>query len=239
MNEKNKKPLPPIVVKRTVQHKFTENEVAKLNVDFRQAYAELKSKESAAKAAANTHKALVTEAGSRMDTLNALLQAGVEDRLKECIVVFRPAAKKKDFYAILADETADDAANRLMKTGEKPVLTEDMAPEDFEQDLFRAESAFDDKAELVLWNVEADKGAIIIGKQNGKWFTALRCSIGNKSVIERLDAEQPCSKLRFDAIKRAGKRCCDWLAETLDKDVAAGFKAKIEEVVEANKELVE
>ena len=76
MNDKDKKPLAPIVVKRTVQHKFSEQEVAKLNVDFRQAYAELKSKESAAKAAQNTHKALVAEASSRMDTLNALLQAG-------------------------------------------------------------------------------------------------------------------------------------------------------------------
>ena len=235
---KETKLLPPIVVKRTVQHKFSELEVAKLNVDFRQAYAERVSKESAAKAAANTHKALVTEAICRMDTINALLQAGVEDRLKDCIVVFRPAAKKKDFYVKPEDETVA-TVEQLVALGEKPVATEDMAPQDFEQDLFRAESAFDDKAELVLWNVEADKGAIIVGKQNGKWFTALRCSIGNKNITERLDAEQPCSKVRFDAIKRAGKRCCEWLAETLDKDVAAGFKAKIEEVVEANKELVE
>ena len=238
MNDKDKKPLAPIVVKRTVQHKFSEQEVAKLNVDFRQAYAELKSKESAAKAAQNTHKALVAEASSRMDTLNALLQAGVEDRLKDCIVVFRPAAKKKDFYVKPEDETVA-TVEQLVALGEKPVLIEDMAPEDFEQDLFRAESAFDDKAELVLWNVEADKGSIVVGKQNGKWFTALRCTIGNKSIIERLDAEQPCSKVRFDAIKRAGKRCTDWLAETLDKDVATGFKTKIDEVVEKNKELVE
>lgn len=134
--------LKPIIVKKSVKHIFSPNETKQLNVDFRQSYANLKAVEADADSVKSQLKAKVTEAESRMETLNATLQAGFEMRDKECIVVFRPADRKKDFYL------ASPAGDKLFM---EPALTEAMTQQDFEQDLVQAESVFSDKTDLVMW----------------------------------------------------------------------------------------
>jgi len=224
----------PIIVKKNVRHDFTPEETAALNVDFRQSFANLKAVEAEFDNVKALWKSKTTEAESRMEVLNATLQAGFEMRQKDCVVVFRPADKKKDFY--LVDALAFDGKP---VEGDEPILTEDMTQADFEQDLIQAEAAFDNKVEIILWEAGNDIGRMIVGSQGGKWFAAVRGNVGGIKIEERLDSEQMATKKRFDAITRAGRRVNDWLKANLGKDTAKGFEAGIIEAVEGEKEKAE
>lgn len=220
----------PVIVTRSIKHTFAPDEVAKLNVDFGNAYDAVKSAEADFDAIKAVHKAKITEAESRMTTLRATINAGFEMRDKELMVVFRPKDKKKDFY--LTD-------GKPPTTEQCPILTEDMTKDDFHQELIQAESAFDKRKELELWLAGNDQGRLIIGTLSNRWFSALRCNIGTNELVERLDSEQMSFKVRHDAIKRAAKRCLDWIKETIGKDEAKGFEEKINAVLEAEKEKAE
>lgn len=224
----------PLIVKKSVKHTFTPEETKQLNVDFRQSYANLKAVEADADSVKSQLKAKITEAESRMETLNATLQAGFEMRDKECVVIFRTADKKKDFY--LPDSILEDGHPTASAT---PVITEAMTPQDFEQDLFQAEAAFESKAELILWQAGNDLGRLIIGSLQGKWFTALRGNVGAQKIEERLDGEQSATKKRFEAVQRAAKRAGEWLAATLGKEASKGFTEPIAKVVEGEREKAE
>jgi hypothetical protein len=220
----------PIIVKKSVRHDFTPPEIAGLNVDFRQSFANLKAVEAEFDNVKALWKSKTTEAESRMEVLNATLQAGFEMRQKDCVVVFRPADKKKDFY--LLEGYSPDLSI-------EPVLTEDMTQADFEQDLIQAEAAFGDRVELILWQAGNGVGRMIVGSQGGKWFAAVRGNVGAIKIEERLDSEQMATKKRFDAITRADRRVNDWLKANLGKDTAKGFEAEIIEVIEGEKEKAE
>ena len=102
-----------------------------------------------------------------------------------------------------------------------------MTEEDFQTELFQAESAFDPKEESVLWEAEKDKGVMVIGKQGGKWFGAIRANIGNQKIEERLDGEQSASKKRPDCVKQTLKRCVKWIESVTDRETAKGFKNQL------------
>lgn len=226
----------PTTVKKNVRHDFTADEIKMLNVDFGQAFDALGAVESEFDNVKAVWKAKTTEAESRMKTLRATINAGFEHRMKDCIVILRPADKKKDFY--LADEI-----DAIEKDGEegmpKPVSTEDMTPLDFEQDLIQAESGFANRVELELWNVGADIGILFVGKLKNKWFTAVRANVGAVRIEERLDSEQTSSKKRFDALQWASSRLAKWLKANLGKDVAKGFEEMIFKAVDGEKEKAE
>jgi len=222
-----------ISLKKSVKHTFTAEEVATLNTEFRQAFANLKSVEAEFDSVKASYKAKTTEAESRMETLNAILQAGFEMRVEDCIVIFRPSAKKKDFF-LQMDLVEGELAQNVT-----PCATEDMTQEDFEQDLIRAESTFDKRVEIVLWDAGDDHGMMIVGTQLGRWFAAVRGNVGARKLEERLDNEQRSTKKRFDAIGQAAKRVQDWLKANLGKDAAKGFDEVIAKVLEDEKDKVE
>jgi len=219
----------PTIVKKNVRHDFTADEIKQLNVDFGQAYDTLGAVEAEFESVKAVWKSKTTEAESRMTTLRATINAGFEHRLKDCVVVFRPADKKKDFY--LAEET--------LNVDLKPLLTEDMTQADFEQDLIQAEGGFENRAELELWNAGSDVGILIVGRLNKKWFTAVRANVGAARIEERLDSEQVSAKKRFEAIQWAAARLTKWLKANVGKDAAKGFEETIYAAVDAEKEKAE
>lgn len=233
----------PIIVKKNVRHDFSPDEIAGLNVDFRQSFANLKAVESEFDNVKAVWKSKTTEAESRMEVLNATLQAGFEMRQKDCVVMFRPADKKKDFYL---PQKIEELVGPVWDVSEisgiddlDPVLTEDMTQADFEQDLIQAEAAFDNRVEIILWEAGNDVGRLIVGSQKGKWFAAIRGNVGAIKIEERLDGEQMATKKRHDAIVRAAKRVQDWLKVNLGKDAAKGFEQGIDEACEGEREKAE
>ncbi len=229
-----KNPTKPTIVKKNVRHDFTAEEIKQLNVDFGQAYDTLGAVEAEFESVKAVWKSKTTEAESRMTTLRATINAGFEHRLKDCVVIFRPADKKKDFY--LVEPTKDGGT---FPDFSKPILTEDMTQADFEQDLIQAEAGFENKADLELWRAGNDVGVLVVGSLNGKWFSAVRGNVGASKIEERLDSEQVSSKKRFDAITRAAKRVNEWLRANVGKDAAKGFEEAIYKVVDAEKEKAE
>lgn len=232
MQNEAKPTLKPIIVKKRVKHVFTFDETHELHMGLLKSLENYRALESEFDSVKATYKAKLTEAESQRDTLMALIRAGWEMRDKDCEVKMRPADSKKDYYVWLRNAVTGDEQ-------QVAVLTEDMTKEDFAQDLFRAESIFSNKAELVLWEAGADRGIIVVGAFGDRWFSAVRGNIGAQQLEERLDSEQRSYKVRYEAIERAAKRCQEWLVEVAGKDVAKGFTDAIAKAVEAEKEKVE
>lgn len=216
------------IVKRAVKHTFTPPETATLNVDFRQAFANLKSVEAEFDSVKASYKAKTTEAESRMETLNATLQAGFEIRDQNCVLVMDFKAGKKFFYLdslVNADwiETWGDDPVEWPDT--ESVIAEPITDADRQQEMIEAEAKFEAREEIALFEPAADdSGVLIVGRLGSKWFSALRVKIGTREIKERLDSEQACSKKRPDQIKRACKRFGEWLEENLGHEEAKGFK---------------
>ena len=223
-----KKAPKPIIVERNIKHTFTSDEIAALNVDFRNAYDAVKSAEADFDSVKAVHKAKITEAESKMTTLRATINAGFEYRKTKVEVRMNPLERTKDFWDI--PERVDRCPAFL--------FTENMTEEDFQLDLIRAEEPFEKRCELELWNAGADVGLLIIGRYEGSWFSAIRAKVGAVGLEERLDTEQTSFKVRFDAVKRAAKRCLDWVEDNFG-DEAKGFQESIDGVVEGEKDKVE
>lgn len=202
----------PILVKKSVKHTFDTKEVAQLHVDFGQAYDAVKSAEADFDSVKAVHKATIQAAESKMILLRATINAGFEDREKELVVIFHPERKKKTYHV-------------PTETGwlETPALTEDMQPQDFQQDLIQAESIFSHRKELTLWKAGNDLGVLIIGQLGNKWYSALRANVGAVKLEERLDSEQKAYKTREAAINFASTRALEWLEATMGKETAKGF----------------
>lgn len=218
----------PIIVKKSVKHVFSPQEIATLNVDFGNAYDAVKSAEADFDAVKAVHKAKIQEAESKMTTLRATINAGFDFRDTECEVLFRPADKKKDFFILTP-------TGRLAL----PVLTEDMTTEDFQQDLIQAESIFSKRKELTLWAAGDDHGILIVGQLGGKWYSALRGNIGTVRLEERLDSEQKAYRTRISAITIAADRALKWLEETFGPETCKGFLEGINNVLKAEADKVE
>lgn len=209
----------PVIIKRVVEHKFTDAEQAKLSKELVTALTRARVAEDELAAIKKTYSAKVDEAKARVGSLASVLEAGFEPREKECRVEFIPAEKRKKIF--------------LVETGAL-LVTEDMLPADFEQDLIQAESNFERREEIVLWEAGLDKGVLVVGRIAGKWFSALRLRIAKTKLDERLDSEQKSVKKRWDAVQTAAKRALEWVKANVKE--FEGFKPLIEKAVEPHKE---
>ena len=212
---------------KNVKHKFTPEEVAKLNEDFGSAYDAVKSAEADFDAVRSVHKSKITEAEARMTTLRCTINAGFELRNEKCVVIYEPADGNKLFYL---ERTYNP--EQALEEGRiiEPVAIEPMTDADYQQELIQAESIFEARQEIVLFPAipGGDRGVLAVGRQGGKWFSALRVKIGSKEVAERLDNEQKCSTKRADQIKWALKQFGEWLDSNFDRETAKGFRNAME-----------
>jgi len=215
---------------RSVKHTFTVEEVAVLNTDFRQAFANLKAVEAEFDKVKASYKAKTTEAESVMETLNATLQAGFEHRDEKCVVVLNAKASKKLFFLeSVAAKLNEASPDPLDWPEEKAAIVEAMTTEDFQKELVEAESKFDLFKEIVIFPAAGnDSGVLAVGRLNGKWYSALRVTIGQRKIEERLDSEQTCSKKRSVQIERSLGRFLIWVEEQLGREAAKGFKNHVE-----------
>lgn len=220
----------PIITKKSIRHTFTPEELAKLNVDFGQAYDSVCMAQADFDAVKAVHKAKIEEAESRMVTLRATINAGFEMRETELEVVFSPKVGLKDFYLPVPEG---------FEGARKPVVTEKMTPEDFNQDLIQAEQAFSDRKIITLWDAGKDLGILVIGQQRGRWYSALRCNVGKNKIEQRLDGEQKSVKTRDAALLCGAGQALDWLEQILGKDGAKGFQDGINKAIEPEKSKVE
>lgn len=202
---------------KSVRHNYTDDERKALNEDLLKNLERKSQTEAEFQQVKSRFKAKLDEAEARTTTLCINLRNGWEQRSVECRVVYRPADRKKDFYRLDTDTLA---------------LTEDMEPADYQAELLQAESGFENKESISLWEAGADKGLLIVGRLKDRWYSALRCNVGRQS------SEQPAFKNRFDAINRAAKRLKTWLKENLG-DNAKGFEEPILKAVEAHRERAE
>ena len=226
--------LKPKIETKAVKHTFTPEEITGLNGDFRRSYDSLKAVEAEFDSVRATYKSKITEAESRMATLSATLNAGFEMRPERCRVVFDPKQSKKFFYLesmLQIDQDGDITYDN------DPVLIEPMTPADFQAELIEAESKFDLREEIALFQPEKDDlGVLTVGRFNKQWYAALRVKIGTRILTERLDSEQPSCKKRFDMVKRACKGFTEWLKDNLGPEEAKGFQNDLATVLEKHKE---
>lgn len=213
---------PSKTVKRSVKHVFTEPEKQQLNSDLLNSLADVDTANADFDSVKASCKAKIEEAESRVTTVAATLRAGFEMRTKDCDVFFFPKEKKK----VIALAPVNGEAKVV-------VATEDMTAEDFQAELLLAESAFDERKEIALWpTAGSDAGILVIGQQRNRWFSAVRMSVGQHKLEERLDAEQRAFKQRDDAIEFASKRAKQWLKDNF-KEHARGFEEAIVKAVKS------
>lgn len=212
---------------KNIKHEFSEPERNQIGGDLARTIAALRGIQNDFDNVKAGFKAKITASEAQIDNLSTSLMNGFEMRNTRCRVEFRAQDREKDFFL-------EDA-----KEGDAPALTEAMTPADFQADLLQAESKFDSRDEIALFQrTEQDNGSLVVGRFAGKWFSALRVKIGTLKLDERLDSEQKCFKLRQDAVRVAIKRVKDWAKENL-KEHAKGFEASFDGVIEAHKERAE
>lgn len=212
---------------RHVKHVFSVEERNVIGGELARAIAHARGMEAEFDQIKASYKAKAAAASASVEGLSTAIMNGFEMRNKRCRVVFRPKDKKKDFYP-------EDS-----KPGDLPVLTEDMTQDDFQTELIQAESKFDTKDNIVLFEAGEDKGSLVVGRLNDKWYSALRIRIGKNQLTQRLDSEQKSYKIRFDAISVAAKAAMNWLKETLGTDNAKGFAEKISAAIQPHAERAE
>lgn len=216
---------------KTIKYTFNHNEREQLGGELARSFGTLRSIEGEFDQIKAEYKAKTAAAEANIDRVSQCITNGFEMRTLPCWCVFRVKDKAKDWY--LSEELAQAADPKTV------VLTEKMAPEDFQLELVEAESKFEHRCELQLFQpAEGDRGILAVGKFGGKWFSALRIKIGKLELNERLDSEQQCFNQRADAVSTAVKRVNAWAKENL-KDLAEGFKSAFDKVEEANREIVE
>lgn len=227
---------PKVIVKK-VKHVFNPEEVAGLNVDFGQSFDALQATTADAKSQAAVLKSKVAEAECRMTTLRATINAGFEMRDKRCIAVLLPKEGKKAFYLEPTADIMAEFPNEWWKRVE-PVIIEPMTDDDYQQELIAAESKFEARDEIQLFSPVGDSsGVLVVGRLKSKWYGALRVNIPGKVTLEeRLDAEQPAYKQRYDQIRRSVKRFRELLVENLGAEEAKGFDDAMDAVVQAHRE---
>jgi len=228
-------------ITRSVKHTFKTEEIANLNTEFRQAFANLKAVEAEFDKVKASYKAKTTEAESIMETLNATLQAGFEYRDEKCVVVLNAKDSKKLFFLeLIAAFLSEQSPDPLDWPADKAAIVEAMTAEDFQKELVEAESKFELFKEITIFPAAGnDFGVLAVGRLGGKWFSALRVTIGGRKIEERLDSEQSCSKKRSVQIDRSLGRFLVWVEEQLGREAAKGFKNHVELVKADQAELEE
>jgi hypothetical protein len=232
-------PIKPKIETKSIKHTFTPEEIAKLNVDFGQAFDALGAAEADFEAIKAVHKSKITGAETTMTTLRCTINAGFEMRPEKCVVVFCPKDSKKYYFLekFIAEIWKGEIPTDKEVLALNCCLSEAMTPADFQAELIEAEAKFELREEIPLFTpANDDNGTLIVGRFGKRWYAALRVKIGTRILGERLDSEQPASKERFDAVKRGCKRFNDWLNANLGADGAKGFQNGIADVLAKHKE---
>lgn len=237
---KNTPKLPLKIEVKTVKHRFSPDELVTLGGDLARALADGSNLESEFDQVKQEYKAKLAEVESRTQRIGTAMLNKFDMRQERCVVVFHPEKREKHFFL----EQEWQQFDKGMQEGKSditiaPALTEPMTLEDFQQELIQAESIFEHRKELELFKPAGnDKGALIVGHLAGRWFSALRVTIGNLKLEERLDSEQKGFKDRFGAIEQATIRYSEWLSTYL-KDHAKGFVDSMQTVLTDNRELAQ
>ena len=222
--------------KKSVKHMFSIDERLELGNRLASAHRQLACIDADFQKVKDQFKSQISAVEAAIETVSTQIRDGWEMRDKLCVVRYRPNDKKKDYYLEDQSKEAETAGIPLDQYA-LPVITEEMTPADFQADLILAESKFEAREEIALFNpANNDRGILVVGRMAGRWFSALRINVGGRNLEERLDSEQKSVKTRPDCVKQGCKRAQDWLAINLGKDAAKGFEASILNVVEAHKE---
>lgn len=222
--------------KKSVKHTYSTDERLALGDQLAAAHNQLQLIDCDFQKVKDQFKSQLSAAEAAIQTLSTQIRTGFEMRDKMCVVVYRPVDRKKDYYLLHEAEAAHQGGIAI-EAYAKPVLTEEMTPADFQAELILAESKFDAKEEIPLFlPVNQDAGVLVVGRFEGRWYSALRITVGGRTLEERLDSEQKSVKTRPDCVKQGCKRAQDWLAINLGKDAAKGFEAAILNVIETHKE---
>lgn len=214
---------------KSVKHTFTQTELLELGEQLSSKLVEYNSIDKEFDSLKQQYKSKLETAEAESCLLRDKLHAKWEFRPTRVFPVFRPKDRQKDYYLEGADPKKD-----------KPVLTEEMTGDDFQTDLLQTEAKFERRAEIELFKPAGDaSGAMILGRQNDRWYAALSIVVDGHATTEQLTTEGKAFKERKDAVAQAGKRAMNWLTEKLGKDNAKGFEASIRAAVDSQKEVVE
>lgn len=217
-------------ISKHLRHDYTPTEKAELGISLAQLFAESRGIEAEFSQVKDSYKSKLSEKAASVEKISTDMVNGFDMRNQSCVVVLRPKDRKKDYYL-------EEGFNE--KAPGKPVLIEEMTPNDFQQELIEAEGKFEKREEIVLFPpTERDRGILVVGMFNHKWYSALRITVGRHQLEERLDSEQKSFKKRFDAIHSAAQAGIVWFEKVMAKD-APGFKPGILNAVAAQKERVE
>lgn len=217
--------------KKQIRHVYTDAENLALGRELSQAITRARLLEDEFDKVKAGYKARESAASAEIGIASSKIEMGFELRDANCIVVYRPKDRMKDYY--LEDD----------KTLSKVVLTEEMTQEDYQMDFVEAESKFDRREEIPLFQESGvSRGVLVVGRFGdnriglGRWYSALRIQVGDRRIQERLDSEQKSVVERADAVKLGALRARDWLVSTLGEKSAEGFFKPILDVVEQHKE---
>lgn len=216
---------PERIEEKVVRHPFTQAERLELGSELARAINRQRSVETEFEGVKAAFKAKVAEAESNVETLSIDISNGFTMRRKKCRVVFRPKDRKKDYYPELKDGIFEA----------QPVLTEDMDADDFQAELFAAEQQFERRAEVPLFR----DSVLVLGRLEGKWYSALRVKVGQQAITERLDPAAKRFKARPQAVDATLARLSAWLVDTFGEETAKGFADAIQKVAKTQLELEE
>jgi hypothetical protein len=228
---------PPLKTEtRRLKHVFTPQEIAEMNIQFRMADKAAHGFETEFDSVKASYKAKITEAESRKEKIGAELDAGFDHRDQNCVVVMDFKEGNKYFFAAsLVDEKfKQEFPDPLLWSRDLALLVEPITDEDRQQELLAAEAKFECREEFDIFiPTENDFGRMVVGRLDGKWYSALDVCIGEHRISEKLADEQAVSKKsgskkRFDQVNRTLKRFAEWLDEKLGREEAKGFKNAIE-----------
>lgn len=223
------------IIPKSVRHTFSVEEKQELSTELLNGLDHYSDTENEFDAIKSSFKAKLAEAESRVNTIRSQLRAGFEMRVTDCVVVYRPEDKEKDFFV------AQDYREHYEEDGTPkgtvilaPIATEKMTDDDFQDELLRAEAVFENYDAIELFKpIGEDRGALVVGSYGKCWYSALRIKVGKHELSERLDTEQKAFKKREDAVITASKRALKWLKETCG-DSWKGFEAAVNAAVKGN-----
>jgi len=218
---------------RSLRHDFTSPERGELGGKLAREIGNHRGIEAEFDQVKADYKAKLAKSEAEIDAFSTNLVNGFDIRPERCVVIFRAADKKKDFYR----ETDYELCKNLSPVEwPKPALTEDMTSDDFQAELIQAEGNFEERTEIQLFpKLANDYGTLIVGKMKNRWHIALRIHVGRSVLEERLDSEQKSFKSRADAVQRGGKLALDWFKANLH-DNAGGFIDPIAQAIAAQLE---
>lgn len=216
--------IKPVIVDRPVKHQFTDAEMSALARKLGGELDQLKAYEDEFDSIKSTWKGKIETSEANVSAIGTLCRSGFEFRITPCRVEFDVPNKVKRFFVADTGEAAGE---------------EKMTPDDYQQELVQAESVFERKEVIPLYDANTDKGAIIVGQLKGKWFAAARLNVGAKMLTQRLDSEQKSFKNRWDSIQTASKGALAWIEENVDVKAAKGFVDVFAKAIEPHKERAE